>query len=174
MTSLRSIRLLALGLSIFLVFASACAQDGRLRRANLATLSDQDLAKLAKWDQARVTAITGELAPAISDIYVSVNTLKTGASVGSGQATAYLRLKDRVRVARNESRHLARQLTDGRGRLETVHSYSRLMTVIRDAREEARRMLIEKPTLDKIAVAGDLVRRLTPYYNPNWNQQTGE
>ena len=44
------------------------------------------------------------------------------------------------------------------------------MTTIRDAREEGRRMMIEEPTLDKVAVTADLVRRLSPYYDPRSNQ----
>jgi hypothetical protein len=176
MNPLRSNRTLALGLSTLLVllFAGACAKDGAIRGSNLANLSEEDAAKLAAWDQARVTDIATQLAPAINDVFVSVNTLQTGSQVGSGQASAFLRLKDRVRVARNEARHLARQLQDGRGRPETVHTYSRLMTTVRDAREDGRRMFLEAPTMDKIAAAGDLIRQLTPYYDPRWNAQDGE
>jgi hypothetical protein len=167
----RSPALALTALSLALAVALGCQSSGGIGSSALANLSEEDQAKLASWNQERVTAIAVELAPAINDVSVSINTLRTGAMAGSGQANAFIRLKDRVRVARNESRHLATQLKNGKGRLETVHTYSRLMTTIRDAREEGRRMMIEEPTLDKVAVAADLVRRLSPYYDPKSNQE---
>ena len=164
MTSLSKFHRLTLGLLI--LFAVACASGGLIGGSRLANLSEEDTAKLAKWDQERVTKIAAELAPAMAEVFTSINKLQTGSQIGSGQANAFLRLKDRVRVARNEARHLAKQLEDGKNRMETVHTYSRLMTTIRDAREEGRRGFIEAPTLDKIATAADLVRRLSPYYDP--------
>jgi hypothetical protein len=172
MTSLSKFRPLAVGLLI--VFALSCAADGPVRGNRLADLSDEDVAKLARWDQERVTDVATQLATAMNDVSVSINKLRTGSQVGSGQANAFLRLKDRVRVARNESRHLAKQLQDGKNRMETVYTYARLMTTIRDAREEGRRGFIEEPTLDRIAVAADLVRRLSPYYDPQSNEGRGE
>jgi hypothetical protein len=172
MTSLSKLHSLALGLLI--LFALACAADGPLRGNRLANLSPEDEGNLASWNQERVSKIATELAPAMNEVYNSVNKLRTGATVGSGQANAHLRLKDRVRVARNEARHLAKQLQDGKSRAETVHTYSRLMETIRDAREEGRRGFIEAPTLDKIAIAADLVRRLAPYYDPKANSTDGE
>ena len=43
------------------------------------------------------------------------------------------------------------------------------MTLIRDAQEEGRRMFLEEPTLNKIGAAGDLLRQLSPYYDPKAN-----
>jgi hypothetical protein len=116
-----------------------------------------------------VTRIAENLADAANDVYRSIVRKRTGAQVGSGQASSFLRLKDRTRLARNETRHLARQLQEGKGRDETLPVYERLMTLVRDIREDARRMFIEEPTLDKIGAAGDLLRQIAPYYDANAN-----
>jgi len=168
------VSLLAVSLLLAAGALGGCAGDGAANRpAHLSNLTPEQVAKLATWNQERVTAIANELTPAINDVYVSVTTLQTGSQIGSGQANAFLRLKDRVRVARNESRHLATMLKDGQGRTDTVHSYMRLMTVVRDARTDARKMFLEAPTMDKIAQAADLLRRLSPYYDPQSNANAG-
>jgi hypothetical protein len=48
------------------------------------------------------------------------------------------------------------------------------MMIIRDARVDGQKMFIEAPTLDKIAVAADLLRRMAPYYDPRANARPGE
>ena len=64
-------------------------------------------AELAEWDQDRVTGIAQKFSDAVNDVYRSIVSRRTGAEMGSGQSNAYLRLKDKLRVARNEARHLA-------------------------------------------------------------------
>lgn len=155
------------------VLALACA-GGAPNPARITNLSEDEIAKLASWNQERVTAIGEELATSVNDTYVSVNTLSTGGQIGSGQANAQLRLQERLRVAGAQSRLLATQLKDGKDRAETASTYARLMVVLRDARDDARQMFIEEPTLDKIAATTDLLRRIAPYYDPNWNANIGE
>jgi hypothetical protein len=157
MTALRSIRTYALCLATFAGLGLALAP----------TVSH---AELAKWDQDRVTGIAEKLADAANDVYRSVVRKQTGAQVGSGQANSFLRLKDKTRLARNETRHLAKQVQDGKGRDETFPIYQRLMTLVRDIRSDARRMYLEAPTLDKIAAAGDLLRQIAPYYDAKANE----
>jgi hypothetical protein len=171
MIPLSTIRTLALGLVVPLALACMSGSEGSDALTNL---SATEVAKLPAWNQERVTTIATELAPAINEVYVSVNQSKTGAQVGSGQANAYRRLKDRVRVARTEAKYLATQLQDGKDREETAFTYARLMSLVRDARVDGRKMFIEKPTLDKIAVAGDLLRQLSPYYDPQANAGAAE
>ena len=116
------------------------------------------------WTQETVAALARELATAVSAVYRSVTRTGTGSQVGSGQAQSFMRLKDDLRVARNESRHLANALKNGKGRDETVHAYRRLMTLVRDARESGRRMFLEKPTLDTIQKANQALDAIAPYY----------
>ncbi len=121
-------------------------------------------AHAADWDQAKVTEIAEQLSDADNDVHRSVVRTATGSQVGSGQSASYLRLKDRVRVARNESRHLAKALQDGKGKDETVHVWKRLMSVVRDARNIGRSMFLEAPTQVKIVRASEIIDQLTPFY----------
>ena len=118
----------------------------------------------ADWDQAKATEIAGQLSDAVNKVQSSIVRLRTGADVGSGQSRNYLRLKDRVRIARNESRHLAKALGNGKGKAETFHVWQRLMSVVRDAREIGRGMFIEAPTQEKINRANEILDQLTPFY----------
>jgi hypothetical protein len=121
-------------------------------------------AHAADWDQAKVTEIAEQLADAVNQVHRSVVRTSTGSQVGSGQASSALRLKDRVRIARNESRHLAKVLQDGKGKDETVNVWKRLMSTVRDAREIGRTMFLEAPTQQKIARANEILDQLTPFY----------
>ena len=123
-------------------------------------------AELARWDQERVTALAAEFSAEARKVYDAVYRAQVSNTVGSGQVHDYHLLKDRVRVAKNEARHLANALKDGKGHDETLHAYMRLMEVVRDAREAGQRMYLEKPILDSIAAADDTLRRLAPYYDP--------
>ena len=116
------------------------------------------------WDQKRVSEIAAELATSAGQLYRAVVKKQGGGQVGSGQANAYMRLKDNLRVARNETKHLARALADGKSREETEPAYRRLMTLVRDARVNARKMFLEKPILDEVDKANALLDQLEPYY----------
>jgi hypothetical protein len=122
--------------------------------------------KAPSWDQEEVADLASQLATSVNEIYRSVSRKQTGAELGSGQANSFMRLKDNLRVARNESKHLAKALADGKNRDETRHTYKRLMSLVRDARETGRRMFLEKPTLDKVEVANGLLDQLDAYYAP--------
>ncbi len=60
------------------------------------------------------------------------------------------------------------QLDDGKGREETLNNYKRLMMLVRDSREEARRQLVLKPTLEKITTARNALFRIAPFYEADW------
>jgi hypothetical protein len=130
----------------------------------LAAQGDHHEKSGSDWDQAKVTALAEQLSDSVNDVYRSVSRLQTGSGMASGQANAFLRLKDRLRVARNEARHLAQALGDGKGHEETSHAYRRLMSLVRDAREEGRKMFLEKPTLDKVETANKLLEEIAPFY----------
>jgi len=118
------------------------------------------------WDQAAVTSIAEKFSTQVTAVQRSVSRQQTGAQVGSGQAHAFLRLQDDLRVLRNGARHLERTLQKGGGHDETVAPFQRMMTTLRDARENANKMFLEKPTLDMIAQARASLRELVPYYDP--------
>lgn len=120
-------------------------------------------AELAKWDQARVTATATEFAEAAQGVQDAFYK-EPSQNIGSGQARSYYRLKQLVRRIKTEARHLAAQLEEGKGFDETLPVYENLMQLIADAREDARRTFTSNFVLDKVAVANDALRRLTPYY----------
>ncbi len=118
------------------------------------------------WDQEQVTAHAETFASQMNKLYRGIVRKQTGAQVGSGQSASYLRLKDSLRLGRNEARHLERELQDGKTRDDTYAVFARLMTIVRNSREDARRMFLEQSTLDKIGEARETLRKLAPYYNP--------
>ena len=120
-------------------------------------------AERADWDQERVTAIAGELAEAASGVKDAVRK-EPVSTIGSGQAGSYYRLVQLTRRIKTEARHLAAQLEAGKGYDETLPVYEALMVWIRDAREDARRTFLSNFVMEKVAVANDALRRLTPYY----------
>jgi hypothetical protein len=70
-----------------------------------------------------------------------------------------------IRRIKLEARHLSGELEKGQGRDETLPIYEHLMTMVRDAREKAQKTFMPQPLLDKAAAAGDVLRRLAPYYD---------
>jgi hypothetical protein len=122
-------------------------------------------AELAKWDQERVTALGTELTQACDALYDTF--LKEPQStVGSGQARDYYRLRQVVRRIKGEARHLSSALAKGEGYDQTLPVYENLMVTVRDARETAKRIFTSNFVQEKAAAAGDVLRRIAPYYDP--------
>jgi len=120
-------------------------------------------AELAKWDQPRVNGIATELADAVAKAALEVDKQK-GGRVDIGQERAYYEFREDMRLAKNSSRHLAKQLQGGKGREETYPTYRRLKTLRNDAAENARRADMPDSTVAAITAAGALLQRLRPYY----------
>jgi hypothetical protein len=120
-------------------------------------------AELAKWDQQRVTAIAVELAEAVSKASLEVDKQK-GSRVDVGKERAYYEFREDMRLAKNTSRHLSRELEGGQGREETYPTFRRLKTLRNDAAENARRADMPDSTVASITAAGELLLRLRPYY----------
>jgi hypothetical protein len=120
-------------------------------------------AELAKWDQKRVTSIAQELAEAVSKATLEVDKQK-GSRVDVGQERAFYEFREDMRLAKNTSRHLAKELEGGHGREETYPTFKRLKTLRNDAAENARRADMPDDTIATISAAGELLLRLRPYY----------
>jgi hypothetical protein len=129
----------------------------------VAAVSVGAAAELAKWDQKRVTAIATELADAVSKAALEVEKGK-GSRVDIGKERAFYEFVEDMRLAKNTSRHLAKELQDGKARDETYPTYRRLKTLRNDAAESARRAVTPDSTIDAITAAGELMNRLRPYY----------
>jgi hypothetical protein len=115
------------------------------------------------WDQAEVTALADQLFEAVKDLRESVRTANAP-SIASGQARATHRLRDELRLIRNEARHLARRLREGAGRDETLPVFRRIEELRRKAAEDARRIMLVQPILDRIDAARSVLEKLAPYY----------
>ena len=133
----------------------------------LALASPASAAAPAKWDQQKAAAIALQLSEQVNSLYDAI--YKQGSQ--SGQMTSggldYDRLKDRVRVMRYESRHLANELKKGKGHDETVHAFERLMELVRDARLLGNRLFLEEPTIAQIKAARKSLDQIAQYYDPD-------
>ena len=117
----------------------------------------------AEWNQEATTAIAGELERATRDLYDAFYKQPTQ-SIGSGQARAYLELKQQLRRIRQEAKHLAGSLAKGEGHDETLPIYRNLMAEVRAAQENARRVYSTNPVIDKANVARAALDELSSYY----------
>jgi hypothetical protein len=120
-------------------------------------------AELPRWDQARVTAIAVELADSVAKATVEVDKQK-GGRVDVSKERAFYEFREDMRLAKNTSRHLAKELQEGKGREETYPTFKRLKMLRNDAAENARRADMPDPTIAAITAAGGLLNRLRPYY----------
>jgi hypothetical protein len=120
-------------------------------------------AELAKWDQTRVTAIANELSEAVAKAAIEVDKQK-GSRVDVGKERAFYEFREDMRLAKNTSRHLARELENGESREETYPTFKRLKTLRNDAAENARRADMPDSAIATITAAGELLVRLRPYY----------
>ena len=143
------------------IFATSC-----LAFALAASFAAPARAELAAWDQAKVTALAGQLAEASSSLYSTF--YKQGPpQLGSGQASDYRELKQQVRRIQSEAKELAGALGKGDGREDTLDIYENLMEIVRDARENARRVFSTKDVQDQASKVRQLLNQISPYYDPD-------
>ena len=122
-------------------------------------------AELAKWDQERVTALGAELEEACDALYDTF-LKEPEKTIGSGQTKDYYRLRQILRRLKGEAKQLSSALAKGEGSDQTLPVYESLMVMVRDARETAKRTFTSNYVLDKATAAGDVLRRIAPYYDP--------
>lgn len=115
-----------------------------------------------RWDQARVTKIAQELAVAAHNAREAVRQSPLDQNVG--QRTTFYELQEDIRLADSAARHLARQLENGKGMVETRATFDRIGSLRLAAEENGRRALIEASVMDALVKAGELHNRLKPYY----------
>jgi hypothetical protein len=129
-----------------------------------ASLVSPARAELAAWDQAKVTALAGQLAEAASSLYSTL--CKQGPpQLGSGQASDYRELKQEVRRIQSEAKELAGALGKGEGREDTLDIYENLMEIVRDARENAQRVFSTKAVQDEASKVRQILNQISPYYD---------
>ena len=120
------------------------------------------LAELAKWDQERVTQISEELVTAMKDLRQEMQAAPA-ITDPTRQRALYVALDD-IRIITSSATLLSNKLKAGEGREETFAVWRRLDMLRRDFEENARKAILEDTIMEKILTAGELLIRLTPYY----------
>ncbi len=114
-----------------------------------------------EWDQARVTALAGELHDSVKDLRSEMRSQPR--DIGSMRASAYYRLLDNLRLIGRESRYLHEALKSGASREETLPSYTRIARLRRDCAEEMRRQFLGTVALERIDRAQSTVKQMDAY-----------
>lgn len=116
------------------------------------------------WDQAKVGALTQQLADSMRDLRREFRQQPTP-NIGSMQSRAHLSLDDNLRLIESESRELAGRVARGASQEESFPVYRRMWMLIRDARQDARRLMIQQGMQDRIARAREILVELDAYYD---------
>jgi hypothetical protein len=123
-------------------------------------------AELAAWDQAKVTALGKQLKDATKNLYDTFYK-QPPPQLGAGQGNDYRRLKQTMRRIQSEARELDSELSKGKGRDDTLDIYENLMSLVRDARDDARRVFTTQDVQNSAAEARKVLNELAPYYDPD-------
>jgi hypothetical protein len=122
-------------------------------------------AELAKWDQARVTAIAEQLTAACDAWRLALRE-QPGEEIGSGDSAEHFGMVKEAQLLHEQSRALAAHLAKGKGYDETRNFYRSLKETVDDIEVLAQRAELLEPTLDAWAKVADLLRQIAPYYDP--------
>ena len=120
-------------------------------------------AELTAWDQEKVTAIAAELVEVTRDLRGALRR-QPPPTLGQPGRASFHRLRDELSAIETAAGRLHRALSEGATRDETLPTYRRIIRSVRNAAENARRISIGEPAAGKIKTAGDVLRRLRPYY----------
>jgi len=123
-------------------------------------------AELTPWDQAKVAALGKQLNEAANNLYTTFYK-QPPPQLGAGQGNDYRKLKQTMRRIQMEARELDSELAKGKGRDDTLDIYENLMELVRDAREDIRRVFTTKDVQDAAGKARGLLNQIAPYYDPD-------
>lgn len=133
-----------------------------LGAATVAGAQQDPVGTPVRWDQARVTKLSQELAAAVHDAREAVR--HSPMSQSPGQRTVYYELQETMRLVENTSRYLESALEEGKGADETRAVFERVSSLRSQAEEQGRRALIEEPVIDALVKAGSIHNQMIPYY----------
>ena len=123
------------------------------------------------WNQERASSQAADLETALSGLRQALRNEPSASIVPGGGSRQRHRIRDRLRLMENESRYLASQLKEGRGRDETLPVFERIDEIRRDVVQDARRIFLQKPVLDKIDAARGPLEELAKLYGVQLRQQ---
>jgi len=120
-------------------------------------------AQATAWNQDKVTELAVQLADVVVELQVAMRR-EGNPSMAQAQSRARHSFRDSLRVLRSETRALAAELEAGGGLEETWPIVRRARVVIRDLREEGRRMGWAEPAVGHARRAEELIAQLAPFY----------
>jgi hypothetical protein len=120
-------------------------------------------AQATAWDQAKVTALAVQLHGVLGELQTAMRR-EGNPSMAQVQSRARHSFRDSLRVLRSETRALAAELEAGAGLEETWPIVRRARVVIRDLREEGRRMGWAEPAVGHARRAEELIAQIAPFY----------
>jgi hypothetical protein len=120
-------------------------------------------AQATPWDQDKVTELASQLADTVVELQVAMRR-EGNPSMAQAQSRARHSFRDSLRVLRSETRALAAELEAGGGLEETWPIVRRARVVIRDLREEGRRMGWVDPAAGHARRADELIAQIAPFY----------
>ena len=116
------------------------------------------------WDQQKAAAAAQSLAASLDGLRDALRRQPDSSMVPGGGSRSRHRLRDRLRLMESESKQLALQLGEGRSRDETFPIFERINLIRRDAVEQARRMFLQQPVVEKIDAARGPLEELAGFY----------
>lgn len=123
------------------------------------------------WDQAKATAAAQSLAASVDGLRTALRNQPSSSIVPGGGSRPRHKLLDRLRLMESESKHLAGVLEEGQGRDETLPVFERINQIRRDAVEQAQRMFLQQPVIEKIESARGPLEELAGYYGVELNRR---
>jgi hypothetical protein len=120
-------------------------------------------ADLQTWDQEKVSALASELAEAIKAVRgaaLNEPTLR-GGGTGGRASQQYL---DSLKQLERSTAKLATRLGEGEDREQSLNVARRIGTLLRDAQESGRRLMLTQSSFDEIDRAVAVIQQLSPFY----------
>jgi hypothetical protein len=140
-----------------------------LAAAGVAVATSEARAELAPWDQAKVTALSKQLADAAAALNETFYRQPVP-TAGSVQTRGYQRMKEAVNKIQREAKSLNAKLSNQGDRASTLKSYQDLMQTVNVAREEAKGLFTTTDVAEKAGAARSVLNQLGPYYDPDFKQ----
>jgi hypothetical protein len=123
-------------------------------------------AELTPWNQEQVTAAAAKLTEATADLR-TVLRQQPAPTLGQPGKRAFHQLRDDVTAIDQTARRLHTALQGGANLDETFPTYQRMLSSVRSAQRELRRLQLGEPVASKLQTTGDALRQLQPFYDEN-------
>jgi hypothetical protein len=122
------------------------------------------VADLQAWDQEKVSALASELAESIKAVRgaaLNEPSLRGGGNTGGRASQQYL---DSLKQLERSTQQLATRLGEGEDREQSLNVARRIGTLLRDAQESGRRLMLTQSSFDEIDRAVAVIQQLSPFY----------